>query len=133
MKRSTAIVSSCLIFALAQGCSPARHYHEHHSGEALFRVLRKQVSKGDSVERVQELLGLQVQAVKNERMVNAVRKLAAKFPKHYPDGAKDNDLFLACPVGDNDNLTYYLQFRDGHLINFRRKDFAKYEEIMGSM
>ncbi len=88
--------------------------------ESLFAVLHKQVKLGDSIQRVQELLG-QGQPPRNpEKNLATAKKKATRYPQHYPDGAKDGDQFLVYVYG---NLVVDLQFRDGRLINFNPKEY----------
>ena len=119
----------CAVLAAGtSGCSPAAHYRENHDAKSLCAVLSRQVKRGDTMERIQTLLG--VQAVEGEPRQRAARQFVAatqRRPKEYPDGVMGDDVFVGCPTG---GAVLFLQFRQGKLINF---DPGKFKTVPPSV
>ncbi len=115
---------------LAGGCSesPDEHYRKHHDGKSLYEVLYKQVKPGDSIEKVQGLLGQGEPA--ERRAHGAIKKFAERTPDRYPDGYRETDTLLNYPM---DGGSAILQFRDGKLINHNPEDCAHYEPIINAV
>lgn len=100
-------------------------YRQQRDAEWLYAVLHEDVKAGDSIERVQELLGKGQAADEPDRLLEATRKLAEMHPVGYPDGVQEGDVFLGYPIGKRSIL--YLQFRNGKLVNHIPDHFAEYE------
>jgi len=113
---------------LWQGHRPPAHYRAHHDGESLYAALYNHVSEGDTAAQIEKLLG-PGKPQDQKREAEICRKFAVKVPQSYPQGIQDEDTFLGYQCGPGGMLI--LQFRDGHLVNFVREQFAKYEPIMG--
>jgi len=135
MKRK--IISYLIVFAalmlvvaavLWHGRRPAAHYRAHHDAESLYAALYNHVSEGDTPAQIQKLLG-PGEPQDQKGSVEICRKLAVKVPQSYPDGIQDEDMFLGYQLGPGGMLV--LQFRDGHLVNFVREQFAEYEPMLG--
>jgi len=105
------------------GCSPAKHYRDYQDVRSLFATLHKQVKSGDSIQRVQELLGPGVQPEDRDKLLRATRRLAERFPEESPVGVKDDDVFLH--YTSREDLGVFLQFRKGRLVNFDPQRFEK--------
>jgi hypothetical protein len=120
----------CVVIGLlvtGAGCSPADHYRKHHDGKSLCAVMHDSVRTGESVEKVQGLLGAG-QDVQGKKSLEPMKKMAAKDPSRWPDGVKDDDRVIEYPI--DDGATLWLQFRNGKLINHNPGDFAKYEPLV---
>ncbi len=131
IRRGFAALLGFVSFALpAGGCSesPDQHYRKHHDGKSLYEVLYKQVKPGDSIEKVQGLLGPGEPAESRAR--RAIEKFAQKTPDRYPDGYRETDTLLDYPM---DGGSAILQFRDGRLINHNPEDCAHYEPIINAV
>jgi hypothetical protein len=118
------VASTIVAFA---GCSSESHYRAHHDGKSLYVVLNQSVRAGDSVKKVESLLGVGKDAPGDA--LAAVKKFAAKLPAQYPDGFQETDQVRGYPF--DDGATLYMQFRHGKLINHNPKDFTKYERMHG--
>ena len=133
MSRLTAL--TCLVLALAfvLGCSHARHYRIRHDAESFYAVLHSNVANGDTMARVQQLLG-PGQTVDATEKVTVLRKMrvieravVGKHPDAYADGVHDDDTFLLYPMGRA--AFTYLQFRDGLLVNHVPEDCRGVPEL----
>jgi hypothetical protein len=94
-----------------------------HRHRVLLERLHKSVRNGDSIEKVQSLLGpgdLVQDASSPIRTVEA-------HPDHYPHGVEPGDIFLLYDPRIRDWV--YLQFRNGRLVNHRPEAFAKYSDV----
>jgi hypothetical protein len=118
------------ILVAGGGCSPAAHYRKYHDGESLCAVLHDSVRTGDSVEKVEGLLGAGEDAV-DTGPVEAMRQFAARDPSHWTDGVKDDDRVIGFSI--NDGQVLWLQFRNGKLINHNPGDFTKYQPMINSV
>lgn len=123
--RSLGYVVMAILVAGA-GCSPAAHYCKYHDGKSLYAVLHDSVRTGDSVEKVEGLLGAG-QDGQGKNPNEAMKKMAAKNPSGWPDGVKDDDRMIAYPF--DGGVILWLQFRNGKLINYNPADFTKYQPI----
>ena len=112
-----------LIVAAGLGCSPAQRYRQSQDAKSLFAALHYQVENGDSVQKVQKLLGSGTPPTDKDGLLRATRRFAERLPQDYPAGVKDEDLFVVYPT-DGD-LTVALQFRDGRLINFKPQNYEQ--------
>lgn len=95
--------------------------------KAISQVLSNQIQPYDSIEKVRELLGpgtLLASGEEHERLLRSVETFAEKFPDQFPDGVKEQDVFLECEWDQGASLQ--LQFRDGLLINHDPEDFVEY-------
>ena len=120
----------CVLTALlvtGSGCSSADHYRSHKDGKSLYAVMYHSVRLGNSLEKVQGLLGTG-QNDEGKKALEATKKMAAKNPSAWPDGVRDDDKMIGYPF--DDGATLWLQFRKGKLINHNAADFAKYEPIV---
>jgi hypothetical protein len=121
--RATTLTLAGLLLASAlSACSSADHYREHHDAESFFQTLHKQINNGDSLDRVQSLLGQGTPPADMPRVIAAARKAADRAPLRFMQGVGDNDQFLGWRYGKRS--MGYLQFRDGSLINFDPKAYA---------
>ena len=119
----------CLLTALlatGAGCSSADHYRSHKDGQSLYAVMHDSVRRGDSVEKVQGLLGTG-QNDEGRKALEATKRMAAKNPSGWPDGVRDDDRVIGYPC--DESTTLWLQFRNGRLINHDPDDFAEYEPM----
>lgn len=110
------------LLATLSACSAADHYREHHDAESFFQTLHKDIKNGDSLDRVQALLGPGTPPTDMPRVIAAARKAADRTPARFMQGVGDNDQFLGWRYGKRS--LGYLQFRDGLLINFDPKAYA---------
>lgn len=122
------VVTCFIVSGTVVGCSKAKHYRAHHDAESLYATLHKEIKPCDSVRRVGELLGEGLPARNPERLVAVTQKFAQRSPQSYPEGVRDDDMFLGYQGGSG---TLYLQFRAGRLINFNPRDFEKVPEFAG--
>jgi len=118
-----ATIGAVLLFAYVAmtGRFSGMLYRYTGSGKWLYSALYHGVEDGDSVEKVEGLLGAGKEAGQNMR--RAVKKLASQNPGSAGYEDSDRMLGFGLPGG-----ALYLQFRDGVLINFDPGDFEKYEE-----
>jgi len=111
------VVTTCaVIFAVSSAHSKARHYRKHMDAESLFAVLREEVRPGDSIQRVEALLGKGQVSRKHKWLVASVRAAAQRFPQTYQSGVETDDEFLGYCYGNTEAI--FLQFRERRLINF---------------
>ena len=129
MKRFVGCVLAVLLVA-GSGCSSAAHYRSHKDGKSLYAVMHDSVRPGDSVEKVQELLGAG-QNDEGRKCIEATKRIAAKNPSACPDGVRDDDVMIGFPFGELGSL--WLQFRNGKLVNHNPAEFAKFEEMVNSV
>ena len=117
MTRSNHVSSVILILSVFQGCSDAEHYRIRHDADSLYAVLHADISSGDSLEEVQQLLGAgqAVEGAEKLRTFNAIRHFAESNPAGYPDGVEDGDTLAKYPMGKGVSIS--LQFRGGTLVN----------------
>ena len=124
-------IAVCLIVsATVSGCSKAGHYRAHHDAESLFATLHKEIKPGDSIQRVEELLGKGEPPRNPEKLRAFVTKRVESVPQEFPDGVRDDDVFLAYRAG---NMTIHLQVRGGRLINFNSKEYEKLPLAVGDI
>lgn len=121
-RAATATLFCCVTLAALSACSSADHYRKHHDAESFFQTLHKQINNGDSLDRVQSLLGPGTPPADMPRVIAAARKAADRSPARFMQGVGDNDQFLGWRYGKRS--MGYLQFRDGSLINFDPKAYA---------
>ena len=123
MRHLASFACFALVLALGQGCSThAQRYRATRDGESLYKVLYNEISAGDTIARVQELLGPAREADGSEQEILAtMMTIAANFPDTYADGIKSDDTLLAYPMGKE--ATVSLLFRNGRLINYARESY----------
>jgi len=125
--KSVVLIVFCLSTLVGlPGCSDDAHYRARHDAKSLFRVLHSQVKPGDTMQRVQELLGRGQPPEDPEKSLARARKFAERQPQSFPVGVRDDDRFLEYSAG---NLGVILQFRDGRLINFDTNQFKQLPEV----
>ena len=119
-----------VLLGLASGCSPAAHYRKYHDVKSLCATLSQQVRSGDSIEHVQKLLGpgTLLSGAGRDQAANHYVRLTRERPKVFSDGVVGDDVFLGY---DSEASALALQFRNGRLINFDRKQFEKVPGIPG--
>ena len=103
-----------------------------------FRVFRDEASyrrfmancvrPGCTMAEIQQSLGDGVVVTEKGRvrLVAVFEEVARRSPEFYPDGAKPHDQFVGYKFGLD---TFYLQFRDGVLVNFNPREYDKPFEI----
>lgn len=116
-----------VLLVTSTGCSSADHYRRHKDGKSLYAVMHDSVRTGDSVEKVQGLLGTG-QNDEGQRALQATKKMAAKNPSGWPEGVRDDDKMIGYSFGDGSTL--WLQFRNGKLVNHNPSDFVKCEPMV---
>lgn len=114
-----------ILLVFAGGCSHAAHYRTYRDGKSLYAVLHESVAPGDTIEKVEELLGLGREA--NHVTLMAAEKLAREHPAAYPDGFEKGDRIIGYPIENTGVLN--LQFRRGKLVNYSPAHFEKWEPI----
>jgi hypothetical protein len=119
-----------VLLVTSTGCSSADHYRSHKDGKSLYAVMHESVRTGDSVEKVQGLLGAG-QNDEGQKALEATKKMAAKNPSGWPDGVRDDDKMIGFPF--DDGITLWLQFRNGKLVNHNPSDFTKYEPTVNAV
>lgn len=111
-------------------CDKARHYRAHQDIESLCVALYTQVKPGDSLSRVQALLGDGTAATNREKFVRVMNAVTNKNPQAYSDGIEDQDQFIGFTGRGQPEMTVFLQFRNGRLINFQPSDFEKVPRVI---
>lgn len=107
------------IFCSLIGCaSDSTHQGKNYPNDrqSMSFALALEIKPGDSLERVQEILGpgtIQVGSDQS-RCVSAVQAWQRDEPALYPSGAKSTDMFVIWNAPGCDQM---LQFRNGRLIN----------------
>ena len=120
-------IAVCLIVsATVSGCSKAGPHPTPQDAKSLFATLHAQIKPGDSIQRVQELLGQGEPPQNREKFIAVVKKFAERLPQDYPAGVRDDDEFLRYSY---QNLTVHLQFRAGRLLNFDPQKFEKVPDL----
>ncbi|MCH8333133.1 hypothetical protein IIC65_04310 [Candidatus Sumerlaeota bacterium] len=112
---------------LLMGCDAAAHYRKYGDGKSLDKALHTRIKKGESIARVQDLLGPGLPARDPERHRDLVRRFIERDSESFPDGVSDDDFFLAYRMGAK--ATKILQFRDDKLINFDPAHYAKGQRV----
>ena len=120
--RALLTVLVALTLTTLSACAASAHYREHQDAESFFAALNQEIKPGDSIERVQQLLGPGVTPPDKAMVIAATRKLADQNPARVPDGVRDTDEFLGYRYGKRS--IGFLQFRSGKLVNFSPKDYA---------
>ena len=97
MTRILSLASLVLALGIAQGCSDSYHYRTRHDGESFYAVMHEDVSNGETIARVRQLLGPGQEVVDQEvidKLLNHMTSVAAKHPAAYPDGVQDGDVHI---------------------------------------
>lgn len=103
-----------VVMAIVRGNDPAVRYRRTHSGDALLTVLKEHIQNGDSVEKLERLLGpASVVSIPGYRGV--VEQNCRKNPNGCPEGVEESDTFLSYRAGRT-NLV--VQTRNGKLVNY---------------
>lgn len=115
---------ACIFAGLLFGCSTslppeAEHYRRARDTASLNQTLHRDVRPGDSVARVERLLG-PGDRKDQAKQLSFTKLCAERAPKFYPDGVQEGDEFLAFHAADNCSIS--LQFRNGKLVNHNPKD-----------
>ncbi len=130
MERAMVILAGLLV-VYALGCRDSAKekedqlvaaYRNAPSGVTLFPILHDLVRPGDSVERVQQLLG---PGHDDPSAFEPISRFAQKHPQEFADGMQATDRLVRYCV-DKDSFTY-LQFREGRLVNFHAEEYSHYE------
>jgi len=114
----------------SSGCSSAAHFREYRDGQSLFAVMHDSIRPGDSIVKVEHLLGRGL-TVGQKDALQAAKNMEAKNPANWPDGVNDDDWVIGFRYGELSTL--WLQFRDGRLVNHDPKDYAKYEPMVSAV
>jgi hypothetical protein len=128
MKPMIYVITMLAVALVVIGCDSRSHYRRYRDGKSLYAILHNEIKPGDSIERVQELLGSGEPPSQPERILSAMKKLCLKHPDGCPDGVQENDIFIGYPIRDGGTL--YLQFRDGRLVNHVAEDYTEYRPPM---
>ncbi|MHC4757402.1 MAG: hypothetical protein ACYTE8_01980 [Planctomycetota bacterium] len=114
-----------LVFSLT-ACSSVDHYKTNQDCVSLWNILYTQVNQGDSIERIEALLGVGMLQTgqRKTQILAANKRLIKKNPDGFPDGIEDTDEFIGYFCY---GATLYLQFRDRKLINYTRDDYKKFQ------
>jgi len=124
------IIAICLLVSVvASGCSKTADSQAQSDAKSLFAALHNEVKPGDTIERVQAILGRGVSRPNSEKRFAARQEMAKRYPQSYPDGVQKDDVFVRYTFGDNVGVA--LQFREGRLINFDPKQFEKVPKFVG--
>jgi len=116
------VVTTCaVVFAEASTHSKARHYRKHMDAESLFATLHNEIRAGDSIQRVETLLGKRQISRSHERLLIMARNKAQLSPRKHPSGVRNDDEFVGFCYGNT--AAIFLQFREGRLINFDPEGF----------
>ena len=105
---------------------PAIHYRHCHEAESLYAAIHDTLRAGDTMAKVETLLGPGLVPENRAEFLTQMRRTAADTPARYPDGIADGDAFLGYARGPS---TLYLQFRHGKLINFSHDEFRAVPEL----
>lgn len=118
------IVTLAIVTALPSASVEADHYQRFRDGKSLYTLLSSSISRGYSLQDVEDLLGPGVPLEDDmESHRAALREEAQWLPDSYPDGVYDADAFLTWS-GSNEKVT--LQFRNGYLVNYSPKQFTTF-------
>ena len=113
------IVPIAGLLAFLRWNDPVSRYRRLHDAASLNAIMSRRVQNGDSLSKVELLLG-QVPICVDPRAMRVSIKSARAFPSDYPQGVQADDEFRTYPMGSGG---VYLQFRRGRLINFDPKNF----------
>jgi len=129
MNRACTLVGFAIVLVSVYGCSSAKHYRANHDAKSLYATLHSDISNGDPIGKVQELLGpgQNVDTKDRHKLVNHIRACVAKYPESYPQGLQDGDTFVRYPIGKL--CAVYLQFRNDRLVNHLREHFRDSSEL----
>ena len=100
------------------GFLAAMHYRLTGDQESLYKVMHKYIRSGDSVAKVESLLGSGNRDHPAE-LVAFAQSMSRRLPQSYPDGVQTGDVFIGWSG-------MWLQFRDGRLINHVPEEFEEY-------
>ena len=126
-------IAGCVVAGLVMagsGCSSAAHFRAHRDGPSLYAVMHDSVREGDSLAKVERLLGRGLEDGQKEAL-KVSKGFAAKDPAKWPDGVNDDDWMVGFRFGELSTL--WLQFRDGKLVNHNPADYAKCEPMVNSV
>ena len=134
-KKRRVVVATAAIFLLAGITSvcavlfgpAAFHYRLFHDESSFNSVLHQQIRPCDSIVRVERLLGKGRHAPEWAVML---RRAVDARPEGFPNGFQNDDTILEYPLKHAFGAgAHYLQFRNGHLVNFAPEEFAKTSPI----
>jgi hypothetical protein len=108
--------------------TPSVYFRIFHDEASYRRFMATCVRPGCTMAEIQQSLGDGVVVTEKGRLrlVAVFEEAAKRSPEFYPDGAKPHDQFVGYKFGLN---TFYLQFRDGVLVNFNPREYDKPFEI----
>jgi hypothetical protein len=109
------------ILAVVRWNDPVVRYRRDHDESSLNTVMSRRVAAGDTVESIESLLG-PGKHITDPGWRRSVAAFVARAPSGYPDGLDPEDEFRGFASGPGNSTI--LQFRDGHLINFKPSDFV---------
>lgn len=102
----------------------AENYRRFQDPQTLYSVLQSRVTRGNSIEEIEELIGPGVPLTEGVDEYRAnIESLALRLPQQYPDGAHELDTFVSWAAGDG---SVTLQFRNGWLVNHDPAQFSVY-------
>lgn len=128
-RRKRALLAAMVLIAVAVlivlpflswhfGFLAAMHYRLTGDQESLYKVMHKYIRSGDSVAKVESLLGSGNRDHPAE-LVAFAQSMSRRLPQSYPDGVQTGDVFIGWSG-------MWLQFRDGRLINHVPEEFEEY-------
>lgn len=118
------LVSLATIALWPSASVDADHYRRFNDPQTLYAVLHSDVSRGSSVEEIEELIGPGTPVTDGVDELRAtLRSQVLRSPGYFADGVHDVDTFVTWPAGD-DSVT--LQFRNGWLVNHDPARYATY-------
>lgn len=98
-------------------------YRRTGDPQSLDVALFRGVANGDTVEKIESLLGPGFVVTASDELARAVRARKQMISRGDPSmtsGYRDGDMFMEWKYGI---ATYQFQFRDGRIINFDPEEF----------
>lgn len=99
--------------------SSAAHYRLYHDVASLSEVLQNSIRDGDTLKKVESLLG-PGQRDESGRIRKGTAAIVARNPTSMPDGLENGDDFIGYKTGKSSWI--FVQLRNGSLINFNSQD-----------
>ena len=110
------------LFAFIHWNDPVTRYRRNHDAASLRAILSRRARNGDTIARIQDLLGPAKQYT-DAGFKSALTAHAHRNPSSFPDGVAEIDAFYEFAEGPN--MATILQFRNGRMVNFDPKEFQE--------
>lgn len=115
------------VFAFIHWNDPVTRYRRNHDAASLRAILSRRARNGDTIARIQDLLGPAKQYT-NAGFQSVIIPYAQRNRSSFPDGVAETDVFYEFAEGPH--MKTVLQFRNGRMVNFDPKEFQEPNRVV---